>query len=61
MVFDIDMRMFFYLAMITVGVFLFPIDWESPYYYQIVGFGLLGIGGALVFHKSHKTKETPAS
>ena len=55
MAFDIDMRMFLYLAIITAGVYLFPIDWQSPYYYQIIGFGLIGVGAALAYRKSKKS------
>ena len=55
MVFDIDMRMLFYLGMITAGIFIFPIE-SSPPYYLVIGFALIGIGGILVYNKSRKTK-----
>ncbi len=55
MAFDIDMRMLLYLAIITAGIFIFPIESDIPYFYQIIGFGLIGVGGALVYHKSRKS------
>ncbi len=55
MAFDIDQRMLVYLAMITAGIFVFPITSDIQYLYQIIGLGLVGVGGFLVFRKSRKT------
>jgi len=55
MVFDLDQTMFVYLAMITAGIFLFPIaPYPSPYF--IGGIALIVVGGFLVLRKSRKTK-----
>lgn len=53
MAFDIDMTMLLYLAIITAGIFIFPIQSDPPYY-LVIGLALIGVGGALVFHKSRK-------
>lgn len=53
MVFDIDQTMLVYLAMITAGIFLFPIEpYPSPYF--IGGIALIIVGGFLVVRKSRK-------
>lgn len=54
MAFDIDQRMLVYLGMITAGIYLFPITSDIPYLYQILGLGLVGVGGFLVYRKSRK-------
>jgi LPXTG-motif cell wall-anchored protein len=54
MPFDIDQRMLVYLAMITAGIFLFPIE-SNPPYYLVGGIALVAIGGFLVLRKSRKS------
>ncbi len=54
MPFDIDQTMLVYLAMITAGIFIFPIE-SNPPYYLVGGIALVAIGGFLVFRKSRKS------
>jgi hypothetical protein len=44
--FDIDHRMLVYLDMITVGIFIFSIASDSPYY-LVIGIALVVISGFL--------------
>ena len=50
---DFDFKMLFYLAIITVGVFVIPLQSDPPYY-LITGLVLIGIGIALVYRKVKK-------
>ena len=55
MALDFDFEMLFYLAIITIGVFIVPIGSESgPPYYLIVGLILIGAGIAFVYRKIKK-------
>lgn len=54
MPFDLDMKTVAYLGMITTGIFF--IEQFNPVYYLVIGFGLVAVGGVLVFRKS-RTKE----
>ncbi len=56
LVFDIDLTMLVYLAIITAGIFIFPIGSDSSIpYYQIIGIALICGGGFMVYYKSRKT------
>jgi LPXTG-motif cell wall-anchored protein len=55
MAFDIDQTMLVYLAMITAGIFIFPISSDPPYY-LVIGIALVAVGGFLVYRKSRKTQ-----
>jgi hypothetical protein len=54
MPFDFDKKTVAYLGMVTVGIFF--IEQFNPVYYLVMGFGLVAVGGFLVFRKS-RTKE----
>jgi hypothetical protein len=55
MPFDIDQRMLVYLGMITAGIFFVPIESSNPpYVYQVLGIGLIVVGGLLALRKSRK-------
>lgn len=50
---DFDLEMLFYLAMITVGIFMAPMDSNPPYLFAI-GISLVGAGFGLVYRKVKK-------
>jgi hypothetical protein len=54
MPFDFDKKTIAYLGMITVGIFF--IEQFTPVYYLVIGFGLVAVGGLLVFRKSQTKK-----
>ena len=55
MALDFDFEMLFYLAIITIGVFIVPMGSESaPPYYLIIGLVLIGTGITLVYRKIKK-------
>jgi len=45
--------MLFYLAIITIGIFIIPFQYDPPVY-LIVGIALVGIGCGLVYRKVKK-------
>jgi len=53
MALDFDMRMIFYLAIITIGIFVIPFQADPPVY-LIAGIALVGIGCGLVYRKVKK-------
>lgn len=56
MAWDFDLEMLLYLAMITVGFFMAPMESTPPYppYFLIGGIVLVGAGFALVYRKVKK-------
>ena len=50
---DFDLEMLLYLAMITVGFFMAPLD-SNPPYLLVTGIILIGAGFALVYRKVKK-------
>lgn len=53
MVWDFDFEMLIYLAMITVGIFLVPMD-SNPPYFLVTGLVLAAAGIGLVYRKVKK-------
>jgi LPXTG-motif cell wall-anchored protein len=53
MALDFDFEMLFYLATITIGVFIVPME-SNPPYYLIGGLIMIGVGIALVYRKIKK-------
>ncbi|TLX94854.1 MAG: hypothetical protein E6K91_05040 [Thaumarchaeota archaeon] len=53
MALDFDMKMLFYLAIITVGIFIIPFQSDPPFY-LIAGVALIAIGCVLVYRKVKK-------
>ncbi len=53
MTWDFDLEMLLYLAMITVGFFMAPMD-SNPPYLLVTGISLIGIGFGLVYRKVKK-------
>lgn len=53
MAWDFDFEMLFYLAMITVGFFLAPMDSNPPYFFA-AGAALVVAGIVLVYRKVKK-------
>lgn len=53
MALDFDFKMLLYLAIITVGIFVVPIESDPPYY-LIMGFIMIGVGFVLVYRKVKK-------
>ncbi|MGI0047494.1 MAG: hypothetical protein ACREBB_09975 [Nitrosotalea sp.] len=53
MAWDFDLEMLFYLAMITVGFFMVPMDSNPPYLF-VTGAVLIGAGFVLVYRKVKK-------
>jgi LPXTG-motif cell wall-anchored protein len=55
MALDFDFEMLFYLAIITIGVFIVPMGSESgPPYYLVAGLILISTGIILVYRKIKK-------
>ncbi len=53
MALDFDMKMLFYLAIITIGIFIIPFQSDPPFY-LITGVALIAIGCVLVYRKVKK-------
>ncbi len=53
MAWDFDLEMLVYLAMITVGFFMAPME-SNPPYLLVIGIILAGAGFGLVFRKVKK-------
>ncbi len=53
MAWDFDFEMLLYLAMITVGFFMAPME-SNPPYFLVAGIALVGAGFVLVYHKVKK-------
>lgn len=53
MAWDFDSEMLFYLAMITVGIFLVPMESNPPYFFA-AGVSLVVAGIVLVYRKVKK-------
>ena len=53
MALEFDMKMLFYLAIITVGIFIIPFQSDPPFY-LMGGIALIGIGCVLVYRKVKK-------
>ncbi len=53
MAWDFDFEMLFYLAMITVGFFLVPMESNPPYFF-VIGAILVVAGIGLVYRKVKK-------
>lgn len=53
MVWDFDLEMLFYLAIITVGFFIAPLGSDQPYY-LVSGLVLIVVGFGLVYRKVKK-------
>ena len=53
MAWDFDLEMLLYLAMITVGFFMAPME-SSPPYLLVAGIVLTGTGFGLVYRKVKK-------
>lgn len=55
MTWDFDFEMLFYLAMITAGFFMAPME-STPPYFLVAGVALIGAGFGLVYRKVKKKK-----
>ncbi len=53
MAMDFDLKMLLYLAIITIGIFVVPME-SNPPYYLIAGLIMIGVGIGLVYHKIKK-------
>ncbi len=53
MALDFDYTMLLYLAIITIGIFIVPIESDPPYY-LVIGLAMIGIGIGLVYFKIKK-------
>ena len=53
MALDFDFKMLLYLAIITVGIFIVPIESDPPYY-LVAGLAMIGGGMVLVYMKIKK-------
>jgi LPXTG-motif cell wall-anchored protein len=53
MAWDFDLEMLLYLAMITAGFFLVPMDSNPPYFF-VIGVILVAAGVGLVYRKVKK-------
>jgi LPXTG-motif cell wall-anchored protein len=53
MALDFDLEMLLYLAIITIGIFVVPIQSDPPYY-LIVGLIMIGVGIVLAYRKIKK-------
>jgi glucose dehydrogenase len=53
MALDFDFKMLLYLAIITIGIFVVPIQSDPPYY-LVTGLVMIGTGMVLVYRKVKK-------
>jgi LPXTG-motif cell wall-anchored protein len=53
MALDFDFEMLLYLAIITIGIFIVPIESDPPYY-LIIGLVMIGAGIGLAYRKIKK-------
>lgn len=53
MALDFDFKMLIYLAIITIGIFVVPME-SNPPYYLIAGLIMIGTGIGLVYRKIKK-------